>query len=114
MKKGYLIERYTDMGSAYTTARLLTEAKSAGINLSVVGVEDVTLKNGTLFHKGQPLTEADFVINRYKYGVLKDCINRLAKHQYNRLEGLNRFVDRGFPTRRLQIIWECLLWQKDF
>lgn len=95
MKKGYLIERYTDMGSAYTTARLLTEAKSAGINLSVVGVEDVTLKNGTLFHKGQPLTEADFVINRYKYGVLKDCINRLAKHQYNRLEGLNRFVNKA-------------------
>lgn len=95
MKKGYLIERYTDMGSAYTTARLLTEAKSAGINLSVVGVEDVTLKNGTLFHKGQPLTEADFVINRYKYGVLKDCINRLAKHQHNRLEGLNRFVNKA-------------------
>lgn len=93
--KGYLIEKYTNMGSAYTTTRLLAEAKSVGIDMSIVGVEDVTLKNGALFHLGQPLNQADFVINRYKYGVIKDCINRLAKHQYNKLEGLNRFVNKA-------------------
>lgn len=93
--KGYLIERYTNMCNAYTTTRLLAEAKSAGIHLSVVGVEDVALKNGALFHKGQPLTEADFVINRYKYGVIKDCVNGLAKRQYNKLEKLNRYVNKA-------------------
>ncbi len=27
--KGYLIEKYTDMGNAYTTMRLLAEAKKS-------------------------------------------------------------------------------------
>ena len=44
--KGYLIEKYTDMGNAYTTMRLLAEAKKAGIDLSPVGVSDTALVEG--------------------------------------------------------------------
>lgn len=93
--KGYLIERYTNMGSAYTTNRLLQEAKKSGADLSVVGVEDVALKDGTLFHLGKLLEKTDFVINRYKYGVIKDYINGLAEYQYNSLKGLNRYINKA-------------------
>ena len=93
--KGYLIEKYTDMGNAYTTMRLLAEAKKAGIDLSPVGVSDTALVEGILMHRGKRLQEVDFIINRYKYGVIKDCINGLAERQYNKLEGLNRFVNKA-------------------
>lgn len=93
--KGYLIEKYTDMGNAYTTARLLEEAKKAGLTLTPVGVEDTAFVDGTLIHQGKKLEDVDFVINRYKYGVIKDCINGLAKRQYNELKGLNRFVNKA-------------------
>ena len=76
--KGYLIEKYTDMGNAYTTMRLLAEAKKAGIDLSPVGVSDTALVEGILMHRGKRLQEVDFIINRYKYGVIKDCINGLV------------------------------------
>lgn len=93
--KGYLIEKYTDMGGAYTTGRLLQEAEKAGVDLSVVGIEDAVLKNGVLFHMGKPLGKADFVINRYKYGVIKDYINSLADYGYNSLKGLNRYINKA-------------------
>lgn len=93
--KGYLIEKYTDMGNAYTTSRILMEAKKAGIDLFPVGVSDTALAEGILMHRGKRIKEVDFVINRYKYGVIKDCINGLAKRQYNKLEGLNRFVNKA-------------------
>lgn len=93
--KGYLIEKYTDMGNAYTTARLLEEAKKTGLTLLPVGVEDTAVVDGTLIHRRKKLEDVDFVINRYKFGVIKDCINGLAKRQYNKLEGLNRFVNKA-------------------
>ena len=67
--KGYLIEKYTDMGNAYTTMRLLAEAKKAGIDLSPVGVSDTALVEGILMHRGKRLQEVDFIINRYTLQV---------------------------------------------
>lgn len=100
--KGYLIERYTNMGSAYTTNRLMQEAKKAGVEMSVAGVEDVVLTDGELFCRGKPLEEVDFVINRYKYGTIKDCINRLAGRQYNSQEGLNCYINKANQLAALE------------
>ena len=62
--KGYLIEKYTDMGNAYTTMRLLAEAKKAGIDLSPVGVSDTALVEGILMHRGKRLQDINERISK--------------------------------------------------
>ena len=93
--KGYLVEKYNNMAGAYTSSRLLQEAKKQGISLEMVGIEDTIIKDGKLYQGQNQIQEADFVINRYKHGVIKDELNALAKRGYNSLSGLHRYVDKA-------------------
>lgn len=93
--KGYLIEKYNNMAGAYTSSRLVQEAKKQGISLEMVGVEDTVIRDGTLYLGKNPLQKADFAINRYKHGVIKDEVNALVKRSYNSLSGLCRYIDKA-------------------
>ena len=94
MLRGYLIEKYGRMGGAYTCARLLEEAGRLGMHLGMVGVHDLLLSND-----GLTLDRCDFVLNRYKWGKVKDAVNALADRSYNRLDLFNRFVNK-FEQRK--------------
>ncbi|MBR0255579.1 MAG: hypothetical protein IJQ69_06655 [Bacteroidales bacterium] len=99
--KGYLIEKYSDMGVAYTSDRLIQEAAKAGVVLDRIGVHDVLLTGDGPFHKGQALKRRDFVLNRYKWGWIKDKLNSLGDESYNRLKPFNRFIDKYEQLQRL-------------
>lgn len=93
--EGYLLERYSDMGSAYTCRRLQEEAARLGIGLDLVGVADLALaEEGTLLFKGQALGPRPFLINRYKWGHLIEAANRQAGRTYNRFDRFSRYVDK--------------------
>lgn len=92
--KGYLIEKYDNMANAYTCYRLTEEAAAQGIDLEIIGIHDTMVTSEGLMHHGELLGAADFVINRYKWGRLKDEINRLAERSYNPLEAYNRYVSK--------------------
>ena len=75
---GYIIEKYNNMGSAYTCRRLAEEAQKLKMDLRIVGIHDTVITKDGLINRGQPLEKCDFVINRYKWGKVKDAINALA------------------------------------
>ena len=112
MLKGYIIEKYSRMTGAYTCNRLVEEAAKRGVDLQIVGIADVTVckekeKAGTeqqetvLYHQGKPLTTCDFVINRYKYGHIKDEIGALAKRTYNSTDIFNVYINKYMQVRNL-------------
>ncbi len=101
MIKGYLIEKYNNMGSAYTCARLVEEASSIGITLDIIGVHD-TMHNGSVLENcGKQLEPRDFVINRYKWGHIKDGINGLARKGYNHIDYYKPFIDKFIQRENL-------------
>lgn len=106
--KGYLIEKYENMAGAYTSNRLLLEAKKRNIELKMAGVEDTVIRDGSLYCGQEKLQEADFIINRYKYGVIKDELNSLAKRSYNSLAGVNRYINKASELMDMQHIDICL------
>ncbi|MCI6262329.1 MAG: hypothetical protein MR610_03635 [Olsenella sp.] len=92
---GYLIERYSDMGSAYTCRRLVGEAHALAMDLSITGIADMgKTEDGTLLFHGEPLAPADFVVNRYKWGHLVAAANTLATRSYNSIAPFARYVDK--------------------
>lgn len=92
--KGYIIEKYSNMGDSYTVSRLMEEALKFGIDLRVIGVNDCIIKDEKVFHKGFSLDRADFVINRFKWGIIKDYINRLAQKSYNDLKAFKKYINK--------------------
>ncbi|MGM9803694.1 MAG: RimK family alpha-L-glutamate ligase [Muribaculaceae bacterium] len=91
---GYLIEKYNKMDGAYTCHRLTDEAKALDIDLSIVGVNDCCLTEQGVENGGVLLEPRDFVINRYKWGRVKDAINHLARRSYNGIEPYNTFINK--------------------
>ena len=100
--KGYLIEKYNNMTSAYTCHRLLEEAEKQGIDLKMIGIYDMRDENGQLYNGDELLEKRDFVINRFKYGLLKNEINKLGDKQYNNLDALNIYINKYNQVRTLQ------------
>lgn len=101
MLKGYLIEKYNGMGNAYTCARLLEEAAAAGISLDMVGVHDTVSDGSSLINGGKVLEDRDFVINRYKWGHIKDEINSLASRGYNPIDGFKPYIDKYLQLKTI-------------
>ena len=102
MLSGLILERYGDMGSAYTCRRLSEEASSLGMSAVVTGVMDtVVSEDGSLYNRGVRMEGTDFVLNRYKHGHVKDEINGLARRAYNPLDAFNTYVDKYEQIRRL-------------
>ena len=101
MTTGYLIEKYNNMGSAYTCARLLEEAKVIGMSLDIVGIHDTIIRESVLENCGKILEPRDFVINRYKWGHIKDAINNLAQKSYNRIECYRPYIDKYVQLHNL-------------
>ncbi len=98
---GYLIEKYNRMTNAYTCNRLVEEAGQLGIGLNIVGVHDTMVKPDEIVNAGQALERRDFVINRYKWGKIKDHINRLAGKSYNEIENYNIYINKYEQVRNL-------------
>ena len=62
---GYIIEKYNNMGTAYTCRRLEQEAAIRDIHLQTIGVYDSYVTDQGIFNNGRILMNRDFVINRY-------------------------------------------------
>ena len=102
MLKGYIIEKFSKMTGAYTCNRLVEEAAKRGVDLKIVGMADVVAgSENTLYHHGEKLEQCDFVINRYKYGHIKDEIGALAKRTYNNTEAFNIYINKYMQVRNL-------------
>ena len=91
---GYLIEKYNNMGNAYTCRRLLQEAQKQNIDLKLIGVYDSSVTQDGCYNNGVLLSARDFVINRYKFGKIKDNLNKLGKKSYNALNPLNLYINK--------------------
>ncbi|MCR5155242.1 MAG: hypothetical protein K6C96_00995 [Butyrivibrio sp.] len=99
---GYLIEKYNNMTGAYTCNRLVEEAGKLGIDLKIIGVHDTTVTPDGIFNHGQLLEKRDFVINRYKWGKLKDRINELGERSYNNIHSFNRYINKYQQLRDIK------------
>ncbi len=99
---GYLIEKYNNMTGAYTCNRLVEEAGKLGIDLKIIGVHDTTVTPDGIFNHGQLLEKRDFVINRYKWGKLKDRINELGSRSYNNIYSFNRYINKYQQLRDIK------------
>lgn len=91
---GYLIEKYNNMADAYTCARLMNEASKIGIKLELIGVHDTLIAEDGIYNNGIKLDLCDFVINRYKWGKAKDCLNKLGRRTYNPISSYNRYINK--------------------
>ena len=98
---GYIIEKYNCMKNAYTCNRLVSEAKNAGIDLQIIGIHDTVLTEHGIFNNGKQLNSCDFVINRYKWGITKDEINKLAAKTYNSIEQFNIYINKYEQVKNL-------------
>ncbi len=109
MIKGYLIDKYTNTCKGYTPSRLIAEAHALGMELEAVGIYDTYVTNNTgsktapvLYCNQTGLAPRDFCINRYKWGNLKDEINRLAGRSYNPIEAFNIYINKYEQVKRLK------------
>lgn len=101
MLKGYIIESYNNMGTVYVSTRLIEEAQIRNVQLSIIGVHDVDVRDGVIYHVGRKLEQSDFVINRYKWGKIKNEINLLGKKSYNSLNSFEIYVNKYEQMKRL-------------
>lgn len=99
--KGYLIEKYSNMGNAYTCYRLLEEAEKCGMDLQLLGACDLLVTHDGVFSKGEKIAPCDFVINRYKTGCMKAAVNALAKRSYNSQEAMEIYINKYCQLRDL-------------
>lgn len=100
--KGYLIEKYNDMGTAYTCRRLAEEAVNAGMELRTVGIHDTVITPDGIYNAGEKLGPVDFVLNRYKWGALKDAVNALGRKTYNPGERFNIYINKYAQVKSLR------------
>ncbi len=103
--KGYLIEKYSNMGAAYTCRRLIEEAAKRGILLELIGVHDCVLKDGAVYlvqgRDERILKPVDFIINRFKTGLIKDAINLLGQRSYNPLKPFSIYINKYEQIKHL-------------
>lgn len=99
---GYIIEKYNKMTNAYTCNRLVEEAENLGIDLKIIGIHDTMVFENGIMNNGVKLEKRDFVINRYKWGKLKDEINSLAVRSYNPLNTYNIYINKYEQVKRLR------------
>lgn len=90
------------MTGAYTCHRLRDEARNQGIELSIVGVHDCLLRDGRILNSSIKLEKRDFLINRYKWGEIKDSLNELASRTYNRISCYEIFKNKYEQLKRLR------------
>lgn len=102
MLTGYIIEKYSCMKGAYTCHRILEEAAKRGVLLRIVGVADTMVCEDGVYHAGKLLTPCDFVINRYKYGHIKDEIGTLAKRTYNETGAFNIYINKYMQVKNIK------------
>ena len=98
---GYIIEKYNKMTNAYTCNRLVEEAGNLGMDLKIIGIHDTMILDNEIRNDGVKLEKRDFVINRYKWGKVKDEINSLAARSYNPLEAYNIYINKFEQVKRL-------------
>ena len=98
---GYIIEKYNQMTNAYTCNRLVEEAANLGIDLKIVGIHDTIISENGLINNGTKLEKREFVINRYKWGKVKDEINSIAIKSYNPLDAYNIYINKYEQVKRL-------------
>ncbi len=101
MLTGYIIEKYSRMTGAYTCNRLAEEALKRGVDLRIIGIADVVVRDG-VYHKAERLAPCDFVINRYKYGYIKDEIGALARRTYNDAAAFNIYINKYMQVKHLK------------
>lgn len=99
--KGYLIEKYNNMASAYSCKRLVEEAGKVDIDLRMIGALDSFVLPEGIVNGGIVLDKCDVVVNRYKYGKVKNTINALATHSYNKNEINDIYVNKFEQLQRL-------------
>ena len=99
---GYIIEKYNKMTNAYTCNRLVGEAAKLGIDLKIIGIYDTLVLENQMTNNGTKLEKRDFIINRYKWGKVKDEINFLAEKSYNPLEAYNIYINKYEQVKRLR------------
>lgn len=98
---GYIIEKYNQMTNAYTCNRLVEEAANLGIDLKIVGIHDTIISENGLINNGTKLEKKEFVINRYKWGKVKDEINSIAIKSYNPLDAYNIYINKYEQVKKL-------------
>lgn len=98
---GYIIEKYNKMTNAYTCNRLVEEAAKLNIDLRIIGIHDTMILENKIINNGIKLEKRDFIINRYKWGNLKDEINSLAIRSYNPLDAYNIYINKYQQVKRL-------------
>lgn len=91
---GYLIEKYNNMGKAYSCRRLLEEAQKQNIDLKLIGIYDSYVTQDGCYNNETLLSPRDFVINRYKYGKIKDNLNEFGAKSYNAIKPLNLYINK--------------------
>lgn len=98
---GYIIEKYNCMSNAYTCNRLVEEAQKEGIDLRIIGLYDTMVVGENLQNNKEVLMQRDFIINRYKWGKIKDKVNALARRSYNSLDAYNIYINKYEQVKRL-------------
>ncbi|MBR3762475.1 MAG: hypothetical protein IKK59_07010 [Lachnospiraceae bacterium] len=102
MLTGYIIEKYSRMTGAYTCNRLVKEALKRGVDLRIIGIADVVVCEDGVYHKAECLAPCDFVINRYKYGHIKDEIGALARRTYNDAAAFSIYINKYLQVKHLK------------
>lgn len=100
-RKGYIIEKYNNMGTAYTCRRLADEAKNLGMAVQIIGVCDTCACPDGLYNNGKKLKKADFAINRFKAGSIKKEVNAIAAKQYNEQNRFSQYVNKFEQVKNL-------------
>lgn len=106
MISGYIIEKYNNMTDAYTCHRLIEEARYLNIDLQLVGLHDSYVTEDGVWNRGRLMEKRHFIINRYKYGKLKNQINSLGVKFYNDISLFDKFINKFEQVRRISS--DCL------
>ena len=100
---GYVLEDHNEMPWAYTCKRLMEEARKQGDDLRLIGVHETCMDAEGIYNDGRRLEERDYLINRYKWNNVKDYVNKLCKHSYNRIDAFNIYVSKYEQLKRLDL-----------
>lgn len=98
---GYIIAKYNKMTNGYAYKRLLEEAAERGVDLQVIGINDTQITQPGLRNNNYDLEHRDFVINRYKWGNLKDELNSLRTKAYPPLDSFKLYGNKFEQVKRL-------------
>lgn len=98
---GYLIEKYNNMGAAYTCRRILEEAAKQSVDLQILGAADSYFTKTGCYNRNSLLEKRDLIINRYKYGKVKDALNDLGQKSYNDVRALNIYLNKSEQLKNI-------------